>query len=409
MINHSTALPRIVEHKALLMVHHFRWWESKIGEKMIKNTAFSYLDTYDGVPAELMATLHPEIQKRIDHDALVAKVTSAGEPIPEAPIGLGDLPSAMPAHPGDLPPSASSARHAVWKIGAESFESGEECRAGAKSLALSMLDAEDMAAVTNLGGPLGLLKVTSPMIWRYMFSTYDNLTADLIANYRAKVEKDFDRAISLRGNFEEMKRAAEILKLASKELEYSPNQMFQRALSICAKDQYRLRSIANQFTRAPGYSYLLATFDPFMAHMIRGNSLELHEVGTGNKAFSCEADYVAHSTPKQAFGFAAPVIDSSQAFALGAVNARPPAPPPPPPARPPAGPRPARVGVLCFVHGWNTKHTSTVCRAMENNPAYTDAQRAVVAIPRGHPAGTPYIVDGKTCNQKCYRGILPAP
>ena len=83
MINHSTALPRIVEHKALLMVHHFRWWESKIGEKKIRNTAFSYLDTYDGVPAELMATLHPEIQKRIDHDALVAKATSAGEPIPE--------------------------------------------------------------------------------------------------------------------------------------------------------------------------------------------------------------------------------------------------------------------------------------------------------------------------------------
>jgi hypothetical protein len=292
-----------------------------------------------------------------------------------------------------------------WKIGTETFESSEEIKAWAKSIALAMLDAEDLAAVTNLGGHTGLLKVSSAMLWEYMFATYDNLTADLVARYRAKVEQDFDRGTSLRGNFEAMKRAADILKTASKELEYSPNQLFQKALGICAKDQYRLRGIANQFTRLPGYNYLLATFDSFMAHMLRGNSLELHEAGTGHKAFVCEADYVAHATPKQAFGFAAPQADPSQPLALGTVNGRPPASPaPPPPA-----PRPDRAGILCFVHGWNGKHNSTVCRAMQNNPAFTDAQRAVVAIPRGHPASTPYVVDGKTCNQRCNRGIKPAP
>jgi len=412
MINSSTNLMAsqvITKDKSLLMFHHFRYWESMIGETVINYTAYSYFDTYDGVPPELMSVLHPEIQMRIDFDALVAKATSAREPAPEAPAGMGNLPVPMPTHPGDLPLSASSAMQARWKIGAEIFESGVEKKASAKALAIAMLDAEDLAAVTNLGGPLGLLRVTSAMIWRYMFGTHNNLTAELIAKYRAKVTQDFNRAISLRGNFEAMRQAADILKMASKELVYSPNQLFQIALEICAKDQYRLRAIANQYTRLPGYSYLLATFDSFVAHMLRGNCLELHEAGTGHKAFACEADYVSHSTPKQAFGFAAPAIDSSQDFALGAVNARPTAPPPPPPVRPPAAPRPARVGVLCFVHGWNTKHTSTVCRAMENNPAYTDAQRAVVAIPRGHPAGTPYVVDGKTCNQKCYRGILPAP
>ena len=405
MINQSAtpaASPMIKEDKALLMVHYYRTWESNVGDKKIKNTSFSYLDTYDGVPSELMPILHPEVQKRIDHNALVAKATSAGEPIPTAPTDMGNLPFPMPTHPGELPLSASSAAQSSWKIKAETYESAVEKKAEAKVSAIAMLDAEDLAAVTNLGGPHGLSRVTSSMLWLYMFKTYDNLSAELIAKYRSKVEQDFNRATSLRGNFEAMKRAADILKMASKELEYSPNKLFQIALGICAKDQYRLRSIANLFTRLPGYNYLTATFDPFMAHMLRGNTLELHEAGTGNKAFSCEADYVAHASPKQAFGFAAPETETTQALALGAVSGRPPAPPP-------TAPRPTRVGVLCFVHGWNQRHTSTVCRAMVNNPDFTDAQRAVVAIPRGHPAGTPYVVDGKTCNQRCYRGITPAP
>lgn len=88
MINQSAtpaASLMIKEDKALLMVHYYRTWESNVGDKKIKNTAFSYLDTYDGVPSELMFILHPEVQMRIDHNSLVAKAISAGEPIPTAP------------------------------------------------------------------------------------------------------------------------------------------------------------------------------------------------------------------------------------------------------------------------------------------------------------------------------------
>lgn len=159
----------ISEDKALLMTHYYRSWESEIGSEKIVNTSYSYLETYDGVPPELMHVLHPEIQLRIEYEALVAKASAAGEAIPPAPIGMGALPIPMPTHPGELPSGASSAAQTRWKLAAETYESAEKAKERAKYRAVVRLDSEDLAAINAVGGHYGLLKVTSAMLWSYMF------------------------------------------------------------------------------------------------------------------------------------------------------------------------------------------------------------------------------------------------
>jgi hypothetical protein len=401
MLNPSTVqvAPSIFnEDKPLLKVTHYRRFAAIIGARNLKNCTSSYLDSHEDIPSHLIPVLFPEVQMAIDHARLVNEAFAAGVIPPPISPGIGSIPIPMPEHPGPLPATASSAQQTRWRISMDTYESGEEAKFSAKALLLSMSDAEDIAAFTSLGGVHGLLHVTVPMMWDYVFGeAYANPSTDLIAKYQARVEQDFSRALSLRGNFDALKRAAVILKNANRELEYSQNRLFQIAFKICGKDQYRLRSIANDFTRLPGYNYLTATLDSFMSHVLICNGRELHAAGTGAKAFACEADYVAHSSPMNGFGFAAQEV--APAAALATVKQ----------ASPSSPQRADMVGQLCFVHGWTRTHDSVACKTMANKSSYTDAQRAVVAIPQGHPKGTPYIVDGKTCNQHCQRGVKPSP
>jgi hypothetical protein len=261
-----------------------------------------------------------------------------------------------------------------------------------------------------------IVDVTLVQIMEYILGpAFATKSEDNTEFYLTIVSAPFDHSLSLLQNFERMEQASSMLRREATSRAKSDNDLYATAKKKCDLNPRLDRSI-EAFLRVPGINELTATF-PVFKEFIVDDYPKTTQRGTGHLAYFEDKDHTATKPapkgyhPLGAATGADPDPDGALALAAksgtyispsdfiafqafqkaGAANPKPPKPP--------------VVGKLCFFHGWNPSHTSVSCKLMANDPKFTPAQRAFVAIPAGHNL----VIDGIKCCVRCSKGVVPAP
>jgi hypothetical protein len=161
----------------------------------------------------------------------------------------------------------------------------------------------------------------------------------------------------------------------------------------------------------PGQHITRSLFSDFADYILKNYLIYSHAKNTNHLAFICEnVDKSSENRFHHALGAAATDSEPEEPTALAAkANER------FVPEKDWAAyqkfiadkkkPPKLKEGMLCFYHGWNSTHDSTMCALMRNDPKYTADQKSFMKIPPGHNL----MVDNLKCNVHCAKGIKPKP
>jgi hypothetical protein len=321
-----------------------------------------------------------------------------------------NLPVALPVQQADIPRNAVDIKR--WEILDEMLTDFDSAKMILKEKMKALLPEDIFESLKLKAGIEGWSNVEPADVFDYIlsdeFSDLSDANLDVIIK---KINQPWNKNITLKSNLESMVKENDNLKAAFPHLALTDQDLFRSAFKISKSDNYRLLPIVNNFMSLPGQHITRSLFSEFADYILKNYLLYSHAKNTNHLAFICEnVDKSYDNRFHHALGAAATNSEPEEPTALAAkVNER------IVPEKDWADyqkyiadrkkPPKLREGMLCFYHGWNSTHDSTMCALMRNDPKYTADQKAFTKVPPGHNL----MIDNLKCNVQCAKGIKPKP
>jgi len=277
---------------------------------------------------------------------------------------------------------------------------------------MASFDDSIYTALETMAGANDILDIDLPQICSYINGpTFAYKSEENISFYEKIISSPVDLNLTLQENFEKVENAWAIIKDEAPSRAPTQNAMFA-IMKAKLLINPRVKTSINAFMKEENITALDATFDAFKEFILNDYRKTDHDSNTSHQAFAGDTDYIPlkHNRFHHALGAAATDSEPEEPTALAAkANER------IVPEKDWAAyqkfiadkkkPPKLKEGMLCFYHGWNSTHDSTMCALMRNDPKFTANQRAYTEIPPNHDL----MVDKVKCNVHCARGIKPKP
>ena len=355
--------------------------------------------------------MHNAMQAQKENNAAIAIGLEQVPPITVARIPVNaNLPVELPTQQADIPRTAVDIKR--WEIVDEMLKDFDNAKMILKEKMKALLPEDIFESLKLKAGIEGWSNVEPADVFDHIlsdeFSDLSDGNLDIIIK---KINQPWNKSIPLKSNLEAMVKENDNLRAAFPHLALTDQDLFRSAFKISKSDNYRLLPIVNNFMSLPGQHITKSLFSEFASYILQNYLIYSHVKNTNHLAFICEnVDKSSDNRFHHALGAAATDSDPDEPTALAAkVNER------IVPEKDWADyqkfiadrkkPRKLKFGRLCFYHGWNSTHDSTMCALMRNDPKYTANQKAFTEIPPGHNL----MVDNLKCNVQCAKGIKPKP
>jgi hypothetical protein len=321
-----------------------------------------------------------------------------------------NLPTELPPQQIDIPQTAIAIKR--WEIIDEMRTDFNNAKMALKDKMKALLPESFYVSLVLKAGIEGWSNVEPADVFTYILDDeFSDLSDNDLNVIIRKINQPWNKNFSLKSNLESMVKENNDLKAAFPHLALTDQDLFRSAFNISKSENYRLLPIVNNFMSLPGQHITRSLFSEFADYILKNYLLYSHAKNTNHLAFICEnvdksSDNRFHhalgaaatnSTPEEPTALAAkanervvPEKDWAAYQKFIADKKRPPK---------------LKEGILCFYHGWNSTHDSTMCALMRNDPKFTANQRAYTEIPPNHDL----MVDRVKCNVHCARGIKPKP
>ena len=321
-----------------------------------------------------------------------------------------NLPTELPPQQIDIPQTAIAIKR--WEIIDEMRTDFNNAKMALKDKMKALLPESFYVSLVLKAGIEGWSNVEPADVFTYILDDeFSDLSDNDLNVIMRKINQPWNKNISLKSNLESMVKENNDLKAAFPHLALTDQDLFRSAFNISKSDNYRLLPIVNNFMSLPGQHITRSLFSEFADYILRNYLLYSHAKNTNHLAFICEnVDKSSDNRFHHALGAAATNSEPEEPTALAAkVNER------IVPEKDWAEyqkfiadrkkPPKLKFGRLCFYHGWNSTHDSTMCALMRNDPKYTADQKAFIEVPPGHNL----MIDNLKCNVNCARGVKPKP
>ena len=321
-----------------------------------------------------------------------------------------NLPTELPPQQIDIPQTAIAIKR--WEIIDEMRTDFNNAKMALKDKMKALLPESFYVSLVLKAGIEGWSNVEPADVFTYILDDeFSDLSDNDLNVIMRKINQPWNKNISLKSNLESMVKENNDLKAAFPHLALTDQDLFRSAFNISKSDNYRLLPIVNNFMSLPGQHITRSLFSEFADYILKNYLLYSHAKNTNHLAFICEnVDKSSDNRFHHALGAAATNSEPEEPTALAAkINER------IVPEKDWAEyqkfiadrkkPPKLKFGRLCFYHGWNFTHDSTMCALMRNDPKYTADQKAFTKVPLDHNL----MIDNLKCNVNCARGIKPKP
>ena len=340
-----------------------------------------------------------------------------------------NLPQDPPVKQQGIPQTSLAIKQ--WEIKDEIYIDFKNAKLELKTKMQGLLPDHVFDTLKLNAGIEGWANVNPEDVFEYILSdTFSDLSEEDLNMVMNKINKQWDKKLSLKSNLENMVKENNALGAAFPDLKLSDQELFRIALPIAKGKNYRLLPIVKIFMQLPGQHIARSLFSEFSAYLLLHYPTSIHDEGTNHLAFSCENIPQVNVIQPYALAAVNNCDDGGLALAANALpkplaaKANPPTFKPGEyeeylqlkakyklnpnvqtskvPPRPPNAPADAKFGKICFNCGWNAVHNSKNCPVMFNDPKFSKAMKSLTQF---DPKTDPHTIGGIPVNQSCAPGI----